>query len=45
MPAANLCMGWIVQLVYDSFAWRTHVRPLNLTNYTIDWDKRFILSL
>jgi hypothetical protein len=24
MLAANLCMGWIDQLVQDSFAWRTH---------------------
>ena len=29
IPAANLCMGWIVQLVYDSFAWRTHVFPFS----------------
>jgi len=25
MLAANLCMGWIDQLVQDSFAWRTHL--------------------
>jgi hypothetical protein len=27
MLAANLCMGWIDQLVQDSFAWRTHHTP------------------
>jgi hypothetical protein len=24
MLVANLCMGWIDQLVLTSFAWRTH---------------------